>query len=188
MPKYATKINMCDTKCCQWVFLTDSEQSFFFFFPLLMLSCEVYFCCPSICSGNDLLGCAPSKGNWQTGTSFPTADAQLSHANLCLLPSLLSHLQSGLLHLSKLMLPVCKKRLMKLGMQSCNIVLWESRKGRPSWQVLNWAARQWDQNVELLSATNGKCVQKYSTPWHLDFLIRFHSLGVLEIEEADRDR
>lgn len=52
--------------------------------------------------------------------------AQLSHANLCLLSSLLYHLQSGLLHLSKLMLPVCKKHLMKLGLQSCKVVLWES--------------------------------------------------------------
>lgn len=41
-----------------------------------MVSCEVYLCFRSICSGNDLLGCAPSKVNWQTGTSLPTADAR----------------------------------------------------------------------------------------------------------------
>lgn len=75
LPKYATKINMCDNKCCQWVFLTIIVMKNFFFF-LLMLSCEVYLCCPSICSGNDLLVHGLSRGNWQTGTSFPPADAR----------------------------------------------------------------------------------------------------------------
>lgn len=64
-----------------------SEEPFFFF--LLMVSCEVYLCFRSICSGNDLLGCAPSKVNWQTGMPILTHSrcqaAQLSHANLCLL-------------------------------------------------------------------------------------------------------
>lgn len=100
-----------------------------------------------------------SKGNWHILSHSRCQAAQLSHANLCLLLSLLSHLQSGLLQLSKLTLPVCKKHLMKLGLQSCKIVSWKSCKERPP-QVLSWAVRQWDQNVELLSARNGKLCAK----------------------------
>lgn len=99
-----------------------------------MLSCEVCLCCPSICSGNYLLGCAPwtrELADWLILSHSRCRAAQLSHANLCLLPSLLSHLQSGLLQLSKLMLPVCKKHLMKLGLQSCKIVLWKICKESP---------------------------------------------------------
>jgi len=48
--------------------------------------------------------------------------------------------------------------------------------------------RQREQNVKLLSAANGKLGQKCSTPWHPNFLTRFHSLGVLEAGEADPDQ
>lgn len=155
-----------------------------------MLSCEVYLCCPSICSENYLLGCTPSKGNWQTGTSFPTADARQPSSAMTTSASCFHCFPTCSQGSSSCLSLLCLSTRSIWWSWGCSLVRLSygkaAKKGH-HWQVLSWAVRQWDQNVELLSATNDKCVQKCSTPWHLDFLIRFHSLGILETGGANQD-
>lgn len=125
--QHGSKNKMCDDKC-QWIFLTIIILKNLFFF--LDAVGVVWLCCPRICSGSDWAGARPvAEGNWQLGTSTPWCSSPFpqqvpgspAHAGSCLPPSLLSCLQSGLLWLPDVTLPVWKEQRMELGLQSCKV-------------------------------------------------------------------
>lgn len=116
---------MCDDKCCQWIFLTTIiPKNPFFFLDAVGV---VRLCCPGLCSGRKSprprgtgrLAHPPSGAALLSRSRCQAA--QLSRADSCLPPSLLSHLQSELLRLPDLTLPICKEQHMELGLQSCKV-------------------------------------------------------------------
>lgn len=119
------------------IFNNDYSEESFFSFLMLLVHCGS--AAPAFALEVIRLG----KALWPRGTgrlAHPPSGAallsygrcqaaQLSCANSCLPPSLLSHLQSGLLRLPDLTLPVCKEQHMELGLQSCKVAC-QGRLGR----------------------------------------------------------
>lgn len=111
-----------------------SEESFFSF---LMLLVQRGSTAPAFVLEVTWLGEAPRpRGTGRLAHSPSSAvllshgrcqAAQLSRVDSCLPPLLLSPLQSGLLRLPDLTLPVCKEQRVELGLQSCKVV--PSREG-----------------------------------------------------------
>lgn len=66
--------------------------------------------------------------------------AQLSRADSGLPPTLLSHLQSGLLQLPDLTLPVCKGQCMELRLQSCQVAF-QGKLERKATADRSWAGQ-----------------------------------------------
>lgn len=143
LTKYTTKITMCDDKFCQWVFLTMIilKNPFFFSWCCLVrcASAAPAFALEIIC------WVVPhGQGNWQTGSSFPTADARQ--------PSSAMPPSAFCLHC----FPTCNQgsssclSLCCLSARSiwwswaCNLVrlfYGKSAKKAHHWQVLSWAVR-----------------------------------------------
>lgn len=106
------------------IFNNDYSKEPFFFLDAVGV---VWLCCPGLCSGRKSprprgtgrLAHPPSGAALLSHSRCQAA--QLSRADSCLPPSLLSHLQSELLRLPDLTLPICKEQHMELGLQSCKV-------------------------------------------------------------------
>lgn len=125
----------------------DSEESFFSFLVLLMQHGSAV---PAFALEVIRLGVALRARGTGRPAHAPSGAALLSHgryqaaqlncANSCLPPSLLSHLQSGLLQLPDLKLPVCKEQCMELGLQSCQVAF-QGKVERKATADRSWAGQ-----------------------------------------------
>lgn len=125
----------------------DSEESFFSFLVLLMQHGSA---APAFALEVIRLGAALRARGTGRPAHAPSGAALLSHgrcqaaqlncANSCLPPSLLSHLQSGLLQLPDLKLPVCKEQCMELGLRSCQVAF-QGKVERKATADRSWAGQ-----------------------------------------------